>query len=61
MRAVARAPGSNGEPVGHGGRLRGSPWRSDVGGAEEKLQGDGVVPGDGTPAGYGRPWGTLQL
>jgi hypothetical protein len=58
---VARAPGSDGEPAGHGGRRRGAPWRSDVGGANEKLRGSDVLPGDGALAGYGQPWGSLQL
>jgi hypothetical protein len=53
--AAARALGSDGEPAEHGGRRRDSPWRSDVGGAEEKLRGGGVLPGDGASAGYGRP------
>jgi hypothetical protein len=57
--AAARASGVDREPVGHGGRQRGSPWRSGVGGAEEKLRGSGVLPGDSAPAGYGQPWGSL--
>jgi hypothetical protein len=43
----------NKEPTGHGGRRRSSLWRSGVGGAEEKLRGGSVLPGDGALASYG--------
>jgi hypothetical protein len=48
------------EPAEHGGRQRGSTWRSDVGGVEEKLRGGGILPGDGALMGHGWPWGSLQ-
>jgi hypothetical protein len=52
---MAWAPVLDEEPTGHGGRRRSSLWRSGVGGAEEKLRGGSVLPGDGALASYGQP------